>query len=35
MKIARDKLRSVLQFYLKDMELEDKIFDALSDEDEE
>jgi len=35
MKIARDKLRSVLQFYLQDMELEDKIFDAISEEGEE
>ena len=32
MKIARDKLSSILQFYLSNMQLEDKIMNAILDE---
>jgi hypothetical protein len=35
MKIANDKVTSILQFYLKNMELEDKIMEALLEENEE
>jgi len=35
MKVDNDKVSSILQFYLKDIKLEDKIMEALLDEDEE
>ena len=35
MKIDNDKVTSILQFYLQDMKLEDKIMEALLDEDTE
>lgn len=35
MRISREKLSSILQFYLQDMELEDKIMEAILDEEED
>ncbi len=35
MSINKDKISSVLQFYLNNMELEDKIMEALLDEEVE
>ena len=34
MNVKREQLRTVLQFYLNNMELEDKIFEAIEEVDE-
>lgn len=35
MNVPDEKVNSILQFYLNDMELEDKIYNALADEEVE